>query len=104
LSSRYIAGIYDNLRRGRGVPTARSRGQHLFVADALDDPTFAGVADLVRAEGFRSFLSLPIMLEHRHLGNLNLYFDEVISYDPDLVAKGQELADVVAAHLDRVSG
>lgn len=103
LSSRYIAGIYENLRRGAGVPTGRSRGQHLFVADALDDPTFAKVADLVRAEGFRSFLSLPIMRAQRHLGNVNVYFDDVTRYDADLVAQGQELADLLAAHLERVA-
>jgi DNA-binding Lrp family transcriptional regulator len=102
LSSRYIETIYGHIRTGQGVPTGNSRGRHLFVSDARSDPLFSPVAELVRAEGFRSFLSLPIMCDDAHLGNVNIYFDEVIDYDAASVSKAQELADRAGAHLARV--
>ena len=103
LSSRYIDAIYRNVRAHSLVPTVASRGQHLFVADAETDPLFAQVADLVRAEQFHSFLSLPIRHNEALLGSLNLYYDTVIPFNAERIAQGQELADVVGKHLARLS-
>lgn len=103
LSSRYIDAIFRNLRAHTVVPTEASRGQHLFVADARTDPLFAAVADLVTAEGFRSFLSLPIRHGEVPLGALNLYYNTVVPFDAEQVARAQELADAVGNHVARVA-
>jgi DNA-binding Lrp family transcriptional regulator len=103
LSSRYIDAIHRNVHSHTIVPTIASRGQHLFVADAETNPLFAQVADLVEAEQFHSFLSLPIRHNETLLGSLNLYYDTVIPFNAERIAQGQELADVVGKHLARLS-
>jgi DNA-binding Lrp family transcriptional regulator len=102
LSSRYIDALYRNMRANTLVPTLASRGQHLFIADAQTDPIFAPVANLAEAEGFHSFLTLPIRHEDEHLGSLNLYYDHVIPFSAERVSLGQELADAIGKHLQRV--
>jgi DNA-binding Lrp family transcriptional regulator len=100
LSSRYIDAIFHSDHS----PIQASRGQHLFVSDARTDPLFAPILDLVLAEGFRSFLSLPIHHNDEYLGHLNLYYNTVVPFDTERVAQGQELADAVGTHLRRVLG
>lgn len=98
LSSRYIDAIFQSDRS----PIQASRGQHLFVSDARTDPLFAPILDLVLAEGFQSFLSLPIHHNDEYLGHLNLYYNTVVPFDIERVAQGQELADAVGKHLRRI--
>lgn len=98
LSSRYIDAIF----RSDSSPIQASRGQHLFVSDARTDPLFAPILDLVLAEGFQSFLSLPIHHNDEYLGHLNLYYSTVVPFDIERVAQGQELADAVGKHLRRI--
>lgn len=98
LSSRYIDAIF----RSDSSPIQASRGQHLFVSDARTDPLFAPILDLVLAEGFQSFLSLPIHHNDEYLGHLNLYYNNVVPFDIERIAQGQELADAVGKHLRRI--
>jgi DNA-binding Lrp family transcriptional regulator len=102
LSSRYIETVCT-IRRAQSViiPTVIERGQHLFVPDAQNDPLFRQLADLVASEGFRSFLAVPVRCHDTRHGTLNLYFDTVIPYRPELVAQAQQLADALGKHIAR---
>jgi DNA-binding Lrp family transcriptional regulator len=102
LSSRYIEMLCTT-RRAESViiPTVLERGQHLFVPDAQTDPLFRPLADLVLSEGFRTFLAVPVRSDARNHGTMNLYFDTVVPYRPELVAQAQELADILGKHLAR---
>ena len=102
LSSRYIEMLCTT-RRAESViiPTVIERGQHLFVPDAQTDPLFRPLADLVASEGFRTFLAVPVRSDARNHGTMNLYFDTVVTYRPDLVAQAQELADILGKHVGR---
>jgi DNA-binding Lrp family transcriptional regulator len=105
LSSRYIE-MLNTIRRSDSViiPTVVQRGQHLFVPDAPTDPLFAKMADLVIAEGFHSFLAVPVRSDNVRYGTMNLYYDTVIPYREELVARAQELADLLGKHVARLRG
>ena len=100
LSSRYVEEI-----RARGqaegviLPNIVKHNQHVFVADARTDPLFRSVTDLVRSEGFRSWLGVPVCHGDTRRGTLCLYWDSVITYREDLVRQAQELADLLGKHL-----
>ena len=103
VSSRYIE-MLDTIRRSDSViiPNVIERGQHLFVPDAPTDPLFARMADLVISEGFHTFLAVPVRSDDVRYGTMNLYYDTVIPYRAELVARAQELADLVAKHVGRI--
>jgi DNA-binding Lrp family transcriptional regulator len=104
MSSRYIDALCVTRRSDSViVPTVIERGQHLFVPDAQTDPLFRSIADLVVSEGFHSFLAVPMRSDAVSLGTMNLYFDTVIPYSPELVANAQELADALGKHIARVT-
>lgn len=102
LSSRYIETVCTS-RRSQSViiPTVIERGQHLFVPDAQTDPLFERLADLVVSEGFHSFLAVPVRSDDTSHGTMNLYYDTVIPYQADLIARAQELADLLGKHIVR---
>jgi len=102
LSSRYIEMLCTT-RRAESViiPTVIERGQHVFVPDAQTDPLFRPLADLVISEGFHTFLAVPVRSDAKNHGTMNLYFDTVVTYRPELVAQAQELADILGKHLAR---
>lgn len=102
LSSRYIETICTT-RLSESVvrPTVIERGQHLFVPDAQSDPLFERIADLVASERFHSFLAVPVRCDDTNHGTMNLYYDTVIPFQPDLVARAQQLADLLGKHIAR---
>jgi len=104
LSSRYIEMLCTT-RRAESViiPTVIERGQHLFVPDAQTDPLFRPLADLVISEGFRTFMAVPVRSGDKNHGTMNLYFDTLVPYRPELVAQAQELADILGKHIMRSS-
>jgi DNA-binding Lrp family transcriptional regulator len=103
MSSRYIE-MLNTIRRSDSViiPTVIERGQHVFVADALTDPLFARLADLVASEGFHTFLAVPVRSGDLWVGTMNLYYDTVMPYSEELVARAQELADLLGKHIARI--
>lgn len=104
MSSRYIDLISEPQHYARGiVHRLMETGQHLFVPDAQSDPLFEGIADIVQAEGFRSFLAVPIRRDDQVSGCLVGYFDHRITRPELQVAVAQELADIVSGQLARVA-
>jgi DNA-binding Lrp family transcriptional regulator len=102
LSSRYVEEICIKGRaEGAILPNVVKHNQHLFIADAQTDPLFRSVTDLVVAEGYHSWLGMPVRDRDTRRGVLCLYWNTVITYREDLIVRGQELADVLGSHLAR---
>jgi DNA-binding Lrp family transcriptional regulator len=97
LSSRYVEA-----RARFGGPLSAvllEQGQHLFVSDALTDPAFKELADLAKAEGYRSVLAVPIHWDDAVRAVLMLYYDSVIPWNEDLVSRTHQLADLIGQRL-----
>lgn len=93
-----------NERKSRGV-TYRvvETGLHVFVEDALIDPLFEGLYDLVRSEGYRSLLAVPMYREERVFGSVNLYYNQRRKVSSDEIAVAQAFADQLSLALSRVT-
>jgi DNA-binding Lrp family transcriptional regulator len=104
LSSRYVEEILIRGQAGEVVlPNILKHTQHVFSADARNDPLFRSAADLVVSEGFRSWMGMPVGGGDTPRGAICLYWDSVITYREDLVRQVQELADTLGKHLPRFS-
>lgn len=105
LSDDYVQEVVDRVNEGksRGV-TYRvvESGLHVFVEDALTDPLFDGLHDLVRAQGYRSLLAVPMYRDDRVIGSVNLYYDQTRQVSEDEIAVAQAFADQLSLALSRV--
>ncbi|MCC7144335.1 MAG: GAF domain-containing protein [Candidatus Eisenbacteria bacterium] len=72
--------------------------QPVVIPDALDEPSLAGLIDVVRNEGVRSLSFIPLVHEGRLLGKFMLYWDEVYAPSPDET----RLAQAIASHVSVV--
>ena len=64
LTDEYVQEVITRVNEGktRGVSyRVVESGLHVFVEDALTDPPFHGLHDLVRAQGYRSLLAVPAL-------------------------------------------
>jgi DNA-binding Lrp family transcriptional regulator len=104
LSSRYVEEIIiRGQAEGVVLPNIVKHNQHVFVTDAQTDPLFQSVTDLVLAEGFHSWMGMPVCNGDTRRGTLCLYWNNIITYRQDLVLQAQELADTLGKHLPRYS-
>lgn len=99
LTNEYVDEVTDRVDHA-GVSGVSLRvvetGLHVFVEDALVDPMFEGLYDLVKGAGYRSLLALPLFHGDEVIGALNLYYDKIHRPNEDEIATAQALADQVA--------
>ncbi|MBI5949988.1 MAG: GAF domain-containing protein [Chloroflexi bacterium] len=105
LRDEYVREVVRRVNEGesRGVSSrVVESGLHVFIEDTLTDPLMTGLHDLVRAEGYRSFMAVPMFREGRVIGTLNLYYDERRQLADDEIAVAQAFADQLSSALSRV--
>jgi GAF domain-containing protein len=93
--------VSEGVTRGVTYRVVES-GLHVFVEDALSDPLFTGLYDLVRAQGYRSLLAVPMYREDRVIGSVNLYYDVPRKVSENEIAVAQAFADQLSLALSRV--
>ena len=105
LSPEYISAISARITPeiGVGIRVA-NRHVHIYLEDAASSPLMEGVHDLVRAEGYRSLLFLPLLYGAELIGTLSLYTDTVRRYSDDEIALAQAFADQLAIAVLRTTG
>lgn len=103
LSAEYLAEIARRVSPSVGIGVrVTSTRLHLYVEDARSSPLFVGMEDLVRQEGYRSVLFLPMLYGGDVIGLLGLYYDTRRRYSDDEIALAQALADQLAIAVVRL--
>ena len=105
LAEKYVEEVVQRINVGtsRGVSSrVVESGLRVFVEDALTDPLLNGLHELVKEEGYRSLLAVPMYHGGRVIGSVNLYYDKVRRATDDEVAVAQAFADQVALALARL--
>lgn len=106
LSDPYVNAIVDRVNSGiaKGVVMrVLATKLHVFVEDAPTDPLLSGLGDVIRQEGYRSLLSLPIFDGSDILGTLNLYFDQIHHLGDEEISRAQAYADQIGLAAKRLS-
>ncbi|QKV97076.1 GAF domain-containing protein [Streptomyces sp. NA02950] len=96
LSQAYVQSTISRAREHRGLPVVQKvieTRQHVLVADARTGRLMSWAHDLVRAEGYVTFLTLPMLSGERVVGVLSLYLDQPTAISDEYVATAQALAD-----------
>jgi Lrp/AsnC family transcriptional regulator for asnA, asnC and gidA len=102
LSVEYLDAIRERASPRIGVgPRVLGAHVHVYVEDAHTDPLMAEVQDLVRREGYRSMLFLPLLYGEQLIGLIGLYNDAIRGYSDDEIALAQAFADQLAIALVR---
>ena len=70
LSNEYLEGIYLNLGKGIAGGVAES-GKSILLEDISTDPRVAN-PDLIKTEGLRAFISVPLRAKDKVLGVINI--------------------------------
>lgn len=99
LSSSYLDFLTSAFRQVPGSRVLQDQ-QMVWVRDAWSDPESQALREAARAEGFRSYLVLPLAHLQRLVGALVFYHDEIHRYGQDDLAFCQALADYAAAALE----
>ena len=77
---------------------------HVYVADARTDPLMAAAHRLVRAEGYVSILTLPLLYGTSLVASVSLYYDTARVLDDAYIAAAQSVADSLAVAFARLLG
>ncbi|EFG03848.1 GAF domain-containing protein [Streptomyces clavuligerus] len=96
LSASYVDATISRAKEQRGLPVVQKvieTRQHVLVPDARTDRLMAWAHDLVRDEGYVTFLTLPMLSGERVVGVLSLYLDRPTALSDSYVATAQALAD-----------
>jgi len=105
LSAEYLAGVKERLRSNPGVGPRVSTGHsHLYVEDASTSPLLEGLEDLVKREGYRSLLFLPMLYGQEVAGIIGLYNDHTRRYSDAEIALAQAFADQLAVAMRHCQG
>jgi signal transduction histidine kinase/CheY-like chemotaxis protein len=96
----YLAGLnisWADTPQGRGpTGTAIRTGQNSVARDILTDPTFAPWRSAACSRGYASSLALPLSLDGRTIGALNVYAIEPDAFGPQEVELLESLAGSMA--------
>jgi len=68
-------------------------GKPCFANDILTDPKFAPWRSQALKRGYASSMSIPLKLEEKAIGAINVYSKEVDSYDKETIRLFEDLAD-----------
>jgi DNA-binding Lrp family transcriptional regulator len=77
---------------------------HVYVADARTDPLFVAAHDLVRAEGYVTILTLPMLYGDSLVASVSLYYNTPYALDDAYIATAQRVADSFAVPFARMTG
>jgi DNA-binding Lrp family transcriptional regulator len=107
LSARYIEEF--NRRIDGGItdgPIKRvwQTQLHVVVADARTDALMASAHDLVRAEGYVTLLTLPMLYGDSLVATVSLFFDTLTTFTDCYIATAQGVADSFAVAVARMVG
>ncbi len=88
---------WSETERGRGpTGTAIRTGKTVICKDVLSDPAYAPWKEVATKYGYRSSIALPLSLDGRTIGALNIYAVEANAFDIDEVKLLEELASDVS--------
>ncbi|MGI5131120.1 AsnC family transcriptional regulator [Pseudonocardia sp. CA-107938] len=107
ISQRYLDGVDKRIADGRtdGVIKRVWRTRlHVLLPDARTDPLMAAAHDLVRAEGYVSLLTLPMLYGDSLVATISMYYDQLMAFDDEYVARAQGVADHFAVAMARTLG
>lgn len=95
-SNHYLSTIdisWADCPSGQG-PTGRAirTGIPVIIRDTENDPTFIPWQSAAQAAGFRASIALPVRVDGKVLGALNLYADQLDAFDDDEVTLLSNLA------------
>jgi PAS domain S-box-containing protein len=104
---RFVAwrGLSDAYRRAADGHTPWPRTavdpRPVLVADVLDEPTLAPLADVILREGIRALAFIPLVTAGRLLGKFMIYYDTPHVFTDDEVDVAQAVAAQVAFAIER---
>lgn len=107
LSAEYVGVLEQLVRSGRAdgvIKRVWQTRQHLVVADALADPLLADAREVVREEGYRTLLSLPVLYGDSMLATVTFYWDRPTELGDAYLATAQSTVDHFAVAFARVRG
>ncbi len=107
ISQRYLDALIERIADGRTegvIKRVWATRLHVVVADARTDPLMAAAHDLVRAEGYVSLLTLPMLYGESLVATISMYYDRPTSLDGEYVATAQGVADHFAVAVARTLG
>ncbi len=85
----------------RAVHAAVRTSSPIFIPDAPSDERTAPMHDMIREEGYRSVLHLPLRGSENGFGTVSYYFDEIVSLPEHLIETAQTFADQAAAAIEK---
>lgn len=107
ISERYLDALVARINDGRTdgvIKRVWESRLHMFLADARSDPLMAAAHDLVRAEGYVSLLTLPVLYGDSLVATISMYYDRQIAPDDQYIATAQGVADHFAVSVARAVG
>ncbi|MCO1658555.1 GAF domain-containing protein [Pseudonocardia sp. S2-4] len=107
VSLRYLDALIARIADGRTegvIKRVWATRLHVVVADARTDPLMAAAHDLVRAEGYVSLLTLPMLYGESLVATISMYYDRLTALDDEYVATAQGVADHFAVAVARTLG
>lgn len=107
ISARYLEAINRRIDVGitDGIIKRVWQTQlHVLVTDARTDPLFSSAHDLVRAEGYVTILTLPMLYGDSLVATVSLYYDTHSTLDDSYIATAQGVADGFAVAMARMVG
>ncbi|MBC3191113.1 AsnC family transcriptional regulator [Pseudonocardia sp. C8] len=107
ISQRYLDALVARINDGRTdgvIKRVWESRLHMFLADARTDPLMAAAHDLVRAEGYVSLLTLPVLYGDSLVATISLYYDRPVALDDQYIATAQGVADHFAVTVARALG
>lgn len=107
ISMRYLDALIERIEDGRTdgvIKRVWDTRLHVVLADARTDPLMAAAHDLVRAEGYVSLLTLPMLYGDSLVATISMYYDRLTNLDDDYVATAQGVADHFAVAVARTLG
>jgi DNA-binding Lrp family transcriptional regulator len=107
ISERYLEALIARIADGRtdGVIKRVWRTRlHVLLPDARTDPLMAAAHDLVLAEGYVSLLTLPMLYGDSLVATISMYYDQLMAFDDEYVARAQGVADHFAVAMARTLG
>jgi DNA-binding Lrp family transcriptional regulator len=105
LSPGYVQAVVNRVNEGaaRGVAVrVVESGLHVYVEDATVDPLLDGMYDLVRRQGYRSLLAVPMRRGGTVVGTINLYFDQPWGPTDEDISVAQAFGDHASLALARL--
>jgi GAF domain-containing protein len=100
LSDRFIEAVTTR-KKPRAAHTAVREARAIFIPDVLSDERTAPMHDIMREEGYRSVLHLPLRGKGLGFSTVSYHFDKIASLPDHLIETAQTFADQAAAAIEK---